>query len=408
MPQDEHTPNPSHALALSGGGYRATLFSLGSLIRLNELGLLQRMNRITGVSGGAITLGQLASSWSQLKFSEHGVALNFDEIVSLPLQKFCAKSLDVKAGLKGLFSPLHTIGDKIAKGYDQGLFHGKKLDAIPTGKGIPEFVFYATSYETGSSVRITSEELYDYKLGSCVPTGMTIAQAVGASSAFPPIFSPVKINASRWDWRETDYSEDYQLKHYRKKLVLCDGGLYDNLGIEAIWKKDPESKDHFDRVFVCDAGAPLSIGFDSKSGFLNGAMRKLGVKRNWVSQLSRMSAIMIEQQRALRKRALIDNFIAADYAGTYWGIASRLRSYDNDSAIAADGPIVASLAQVPTRLKAFKPRTRGRLVNWGYAIASAAIHKHIKPDFEPDPVLPLPQFPLLPASSNHGAAEGNT
>jgi NTE family protein len=398
MPQDEHTANPSHALALSGGGYRATLFSLGSLIRLNELGLLQKMNRITGVSGGAITLGQLASSWSQLKFSEHGVALNFDDIVSLPLRSFCAKSLDVKAGLKGLLAPFHTIGDEIAKGYDHGLFHGKKLDEIPTGKGIPEFVFYATSYETGSSVRITSEELYDYKLGSCVPAGMTIAQAVGASSAFPPIFSPVKINASRWQWRETDYSRDYQLKHYRKKLVLCDGGLYDNLGIEAIWKKNPENKDHFDRVFVCDAGAPLSIGFDSKPGFLNGAIRSLGVKRNWVSQLSRMSDIMIEQQRALRKRALIDNFIAGDYTGTYWGIASRLQSYDNHSAIAVDALVTAALAQVPTRLKAFDPGTRGRLVNWGYAIASAAIHKHIKPDFEPDPALPLPQFPLLPST----------
>ena len=37
-------------LALSGGGYRATLFSLGSLWRLNDAGLLGKLDRITSVS----------------------------------------------------------------------------------------------------------------------------------------------------------------------------------------------------------------------------------------------------------------------------------------------------------------------------------------------------------------------
>ena len=37
-------------LALSGGGYRATLFGLGSLWRLNDAGLLGRLDRITSVS----------------------------------------------------------------------------------------------------------------------------------------------------------------------------------------------------------------------------------------------------------------------------------------------------------------------------------------------------------------------
>jgi len=38
-------------LCLSGGGFRAMLFHLGSLIRLNELGLLTRLERIASVSG---------------------------------------------------------------------------------------------------------------------------------------------------------------------------------------------------------------------------------------------------------------------------------------------------------------------------------------------------------------------
>src|SRR5208282_640505 len=50
---------PGTALCLSGGGYRAMLFHLGSLWRLNEAGLLRKLNRISSVSGGSITAGML-------------------------------------------------------------------------------------------------------------------------------------------------------------------------------------------------------------------------------------------------------------------------------------------------------------------------------------------------------------
>ncbi len=39
----DSTPTPGIALALSGGGFRATLFHLGSLWRLNEMGWLPKL-----------------------------------------------------------------------------------------------------------------------------------------------------------------------------------------------------------------------------------------------------------------------------------------------------------------------------------------------------------------------------
>lgn len=42
-------------LCLSGGGYRAMIFHLGALIRLNESGYLFQLKRISSVSGGSIT-----------------------------------------------------------------------------------------------------------------------------------------------------------------------------------------------------------------------------------------------------------------------------------------------------------------------------------------------------------------
>jgi NTE family protein len=58
---------PGVALALSGGGFRATLFHIGALIRLNELGQLATLDRISSVSGGSITAGMLACRWEALK-----------------------------------------------------------------------------------------------------------------------------------------------------------------------------------------------------------------------------------------------------------------------------------------------------------------------------------------------------
>ena len=66
-------PEAGMALCLSGGGYRAMVFHLGCLWRLNELGFLSRLSRISSVSGGSITAGQLGLKWSRLQFVD-GIA----------------------------------------------------------------------------------------------------------------------------------------------------------------------------------------------------------------------------------------------------------------------------------------------------------------------------------------------
>jgi predicted acylesterase/phospholipase RssA len=65
---DPRNPADGIALCLSGGGYRAMLFHLGSLWRLNERGYLPKLNRISSVSGGSITAGVLGFKWDRLTF----------------------------------------------------------------------------------------------------------------------------------------------------------------------------------------------------------------------------------------------------------------------------------------------------------------------------------------------------
>ncbi|MFD1985430.1 patatin-like phospholipase family protein [Mesorhizobium newzealandense] len=72
-------------LCLSGGGYRAMIYHVGALIRLNELGFLPRLGEIASVSGGSITAGVLALAWPRLIFDNAGTATNLGDLVARPL-----------------------------------------------------------------------------------------------------------------------------------------------------------------------------------------------------------------------------------------------------------------------------------------------------------------------------------
>src|SRR5262245_3984127 len=86
LPPSQATPEAGVALCLSGGGYRAMLFHVGSLWRLNEFGLLRGLKRVSSVSGGSITAAMLGVRWSLLDFDQDGVARAFDAQVVDPIR----------------------------------------------------------------------------------------------------------------------------------------------------------------------------------------------------------------------------------------------------------------------------------------------------------------------------------
>src|SRR5947208_1972931 len=79
IPSDtpERGPEDGVALCLSGGGYRAMLFHLGALWRINELALLPRLARISSVSTGSIVAGRLGLKWQAWRFGAAGGGAGF-------------------------------------------------------------------------------------------------------------------------------------------------------------------------------------------------------------------------------------------------------------------------------------------------------------------------------------------
>ena len=107
-------PQPGIALCLSGGGYRAMLFHVGALWRLNEAGYLPRLERISSVSGGSMTNGALALAWPKLAFDGAGVAQNFGPAFVDPLRKLAGKTIDLRAIVRGILLP-GSIGEQVRR-----------------------------------------------------------------------------------------------------------------------------------------------------------------------------------------------------------------------------------------------------------------------------------------------------
>ena len=109
------------------------LFHLGALWRLNEMGYLRKLERISSVSGGSITAGVLAVGWTELGFDAAGVGKNFASGVVDPIRALAGKTIDAPSIFSGVFGPGH-VSDKIANRYREFLFGHKTLhERIPGG-----------------------------------------------------------------------------------------------------------------------------------------------------------------------------------------------------------------------------------------------------------------------------------
>ncbi len=371
---------PGTGLALAGGGFRATLFHLGSLWRLNESGLLKPLNEITGVSGGSIVAAYLGLKWEKLNFNNN-VATNYVEEVVKPLRDFCLKTVDIPAIGLGVFLPLIHPSDILANSYRKHLFGKATLKDLPNKRGSPRVTLYATSLQTGASFRMSSPYMADYRVGRYDSPLIPLAKAVAASSAFPPLLCPVRLKLDPDHWSQPGGADLFDQTEYRSRVYLGDGGIYDNMGLERIW-------DRYETVLVSDAGAPFKL-----------MPRPKLLVFSQVARSKRALDIIGEQTRAQRKRRLMQYYIDDGVKGAYWGIASEverygLAGYTNVPAMVVDSAATSELSRMRTRLNRFSDPEQGKLINWGYAICDTAIRRWVLQPGAESKGWPVPEYGL--------------
>ena len=337
----EEGPKPGIGIALSGGGYRAMLFHLGFLWRMHDAGILAKADRIASVSGGSITAGRLAIVWDKLQQNPQ----DFADLVAAPILELSRHGIDIEGGLIGRIPRLN--GHWVRRAYNKYLYNHAALHSIPEH---PRFVFCATSMHTGKMVRLSGQWIRDWRMGEWAVDDLQVADAVTASSAFPPVLSPFVIDTKHrafTPWIPKQGETIYPPPE--DKLFLTDGGVYDNLGLEAVWKS-------YDTIYVSDAGAAFQ--FDAEGDYM------------MTKQALRVTSIMQDQVGALRFRQILDAFEAkSGQAPARKGFMVASDYFLNPTP--ADSPpfdhdFALHLAATPTRLTELDADHARALVQWGY------------------------------------------
>lgn len=364
-------------LTLSGGGYRAMLFHVGALWKLNEIGELRRLAHISSVSGGSIVAGILAMNWSRLEFTE-GVATNFRDQVAAPLMRLAEWTLDVPAGLSGLV-PFCSAANTLEYLYKKLLFGKTSLADIPKS---PRFTFNATNMQTGALWTFERDMMGDETLGSLPATSVPLARAVVASSAFPPFLAPLVLRPKivMWHPYPNKFSslrsydnlairvaevQQAKLDSFRRRVVLVDGGVADNLGVLPVWGSEGD-------LYVSDGGG------SSKP--------QRRPAHNWLCQLIRIVSLIHEQPSQLRANRSKAEMADHDQGGSknrsprmkgdgaVWNMHWPPENHDHDP----DFPNLQKidwehLADIPTRLKSMSPELKMKLINWGYIACNRSL-----------------------------------
>ncbi len=370
------SPKPGIGLCLSGGGYRAMLFHLGVVWRLAELGYLGSENRVgkhgpigslqrvSSVSGGSIIAGVLGLAWDDLKVDDDKLLERFRELVAKPIENFAGQTtVSIWSGLWAV--AVSTVNKRIVRVYRRRLYGKKTLQDLPDS---PRFVINATNLQSGALWRFSKPYTRDWRVGEIKNPTDSIAAAVGASSAFPPFLSP-----ARFKYKESQYTPgsgtDLQRPPFTTRPALSDGGVYDNMGLETVFK-------HFQTVIVSNAGG----GYKPKKKIANG----------WARQSYRVLNTIDNQVRSLRKRVLISSLATNSKWGAYWSIRSDIEGYPAAGKLDCPLKRTRKLADIDTDLAAKDQTTQRRLINWGYAICDAGIRSWVEDDLPAPTDFPYP------------------
>ena len=302
-------------IALSGGGVRAAVFHLGILGRLAEDGFLEKITRISTVSGGTLITG-LVYSIAGNKWPTSDFFLN--ECLVQTRYYLTKKDIQLNAIFWGILRPIALI-QKRANLISQSIQNCWKisgtLNDVPRQ---PRWILNATTYESGKNWRfIPQRRMGDYVVNYVENPNILLADAMAASAAYPELIGALVLDTRKFSWFKFEGKTLEQTQPKFKKLHLWDGGLYDNLGVEVLFKVGDEHPypDDCNFLVVSDASNPIGL--------------QKHTIRFWRRAL-RLIAVSMDQVRSLRARILINHFENHRNSGVYFKIGNTGRDILED------------------------------------------------------------------------------
>ena len=281
---------PRIGLALSGGGARAMAFHLGCLRALHDLGILNRVQILSTVSGGSVIGALYAANDEPFPAFEARVRAALARGLARPTIRTAFRTAE---GIKALLCwvvvgsanllfvaltwllwlgslllpagrrlrwpgenwhlPLRRFASRTTifrRAVDDALFKGKRLRDLQGRR--PLLIINAAELRTGSAFYFTPSESGSWRLGRLARPDISLAHAVTASAAYP-MFLPALDEELPFDKRDG--------ARRAERVTLTDGGVYDNLGLAPLWPdRDPAislNAEPVDTIICCRAGYGL-------------------------------------------------------------------------------------------------------------------------------------------------------
>jgi len=336
MTNSDPSRNKNIAVALSGGGHRASLFSLGVLLCLTDAGMNKDVVSISSVSGGSLTNAWLAQQGDYSKLTsrelENQVVRPFVQQVALYgtlwahwltwiyigilcitlLGVFALWCLPVDLLYRSIYfifgltfwGFLSTLRGKIcAIAFEKILF---SQDGFPTllrdiqNVNI-QHIICATDIRAGHHVYFSGDFVCSYLLGWGSPGPLRLADSVQVSSAFPSGFPPRWLSTEQFSFVDgAQKTPDF--------MVLSDGGIYDNLAEQwpaevhsrkRRWPNYSDSLKEPDQLVVVDASGPMPWA----------SVRRLRIPLiGEVFPLLRIIKVLYDKTTTTRGKSLFDRF----------------------------------------------------------------------------------------------------
>lgn len=362
---------PGVAVALSGGGFRATLAGLGVIRFLADAELLADVRWVSSVSGGSVASGLLAVAMPELRaegFSREAV----DGVVVRPfVDRISSEALKTRL-LREIWKVIgpRTRTELLAEELDDLFLRGLLLEDLDPGV---RFIVNAANTSTGVRFGFEREVVGDYVVGQ-IPTAGTnlrLSTAVAASAAVPGPFPPLTPKGL----------PPFPCQAGRK-LRLVDGGAYDNMGLEPV--------DDLAHAFV--------VALNAGGVFVTGQYGPVPVLRD----LQLANSLLYRQSTALRRRQMVERFKAYEAVedtatgvmkeeppvwgrhGVLFGLSTTIGA-DGERARAWRGanpeePDVHTLARVATSFDRFDRQLCRDLLHAGWWLAGASValyHPHL-------------------------------
>jgi NTE family protein len=274
-------------LALSGGGSRAIAFHLGCMRALHDRGILDQVRVISAVSGGSVIAGMYAYGQGTFEeFERRVVELLRRGLTGSVLRRAFFSPRIIGTALTMLIAGTAALGATFARsvvGTASRFLSRDSRGSLSKGQQIqPPFkrwmsrtlafenalrvrlfgdlkltdrrrdgidvVFNACELRTGTSFRFGSRESACWRFGKIRENDIRVSLAVAASAGYPAFFPAI----------DTEMTFTDQAGEKKERVIITDGGVYDNLGLSCL--QPGRSEDFSSNVFssdyliCCDAG----------------------------------------------------------------------------------------------------------------------------------------------------------